>query len=107
MDLGRAQEILKSPETIQVLYQGTPVWIEKVHSTNSAEVTLLNNNEKINVPVNELMEQWFQSESRRLKKVTRVKRYFFIRYQAPQTACCNNGHKSRYSWAVAGGCRVL
>jgi len=57
MDLSRAQEILNSPDTIPVLYQGSPVWIEKILNAESAEVTLLDRQERITVPVSKLVEQ--------------------------------------------------
>ena len=57
IDLSRAQEILNSPDTIPVLYQGSPVWIEKILNAESAEVTLLDRQERITVPVSKLVEQ--------------------------------------------------
>jgi H-type small acid-soluble spore protein len=57
MDNQRAKEILnQTKENIQVLYNGSPVWIEDVNSNNTAEVTDLNNHNKIETPVNKLVE---------------------------------------------------
>ncbi|RNC29853.1 MAG: Small, acid-soluble spore protein H [Candidatus Dichloromethanomonas elyunquensis] len=57
MDLTRAKEILSSPETIQVRYQGSPVWIESIREgSGTAEVTVLDKQEKIHVPVAQLAE---------------------------------------------------
>ncbi|CEP66268.1 Small acid-soluble spore protein, SspH [Moorella glycerini] len=54
----RAQEILASPETIKVLYEGKPIWIESLNpSTQTAYITsdALPEKEK-EVPVSELYE---------------------------------------------------
>ncbi len=57
MDNNRAKEILnQTKENIQVLYNGSPVWIEDVNSNNIAEVTDLNNHEMSEAPVNKLVE---------------------------------------------------
>jgi H-type small acid-soluble spore protein len=57
MDTKRAKEILnQTRENIQVLYNGTPVWIEGVKSNNTAEVTDINTHAKIEAPVNKLVE---------------------------------------------------
>ena len=57
MDTHRAKEILnQTKENIQVLYNGSPVWIEDVNTNNTAEVTDLNNSNKIETPVNKLVE---------------------------------------------------
>ena len=57
MDNKRAKEILnQTKENIPVLYNGSPVWIEDVNGNNTAEVTDLNNNSKIEAPVNKLVE---------------------------------------------------
>lgn len=56
MDSKRAHEILKSEETIQVLYQGSPVWLESVKDNNIADVTRMDKNDRINVPVYLLVE---------------------------------------------------
>lgn len=58
LDLRRAREIIESPNTINVSYQGSPVWLENLNdSSNAAEITLLDRNERINVPLNQLVEK--------------------------------------------------
>lgn len=57
MDTQRAKEILnQTKENIQVLYNGSPVWIENVSSNNTADVTDLNSHMKMEAPVNKLVE---------------------------------------------------
>ncbi len=56
MDVKRAQEILKSPETIQVLHNGSPVWIENIKDNNTADVTYFEGNRRETVPVYKLVE---------------------------------------------------
>ena len=57
MDSRRAKEIIQSQESIQVLYQDTPVWLESIKDNNIAEVTKLDNRQdKIQVPVYLLVE---------------------------------------------------
>lgn len=57
MDSKRAKEILnQTRNNIQVLYNGSPVWIENVNSNNTAEVTDLNNHMRLEAPVNKLVE---------------------------------------------------
>lgn len=57
MDNRRAKEILnQNNENIQVLYNGSLVWIENVNGNNTAEVTDLNTHERIEAPVNKLVE---------------------------------------------------
>lgn len=54
----RAREIMQSAQTIKVLYQGAPVWLESLNdSGNAAEVTLLDRKERVNVPLNQLVEK--------------------------------------------------
>ncbi|QGU00230.1 hypothetical protein SYNTR_1636 [Candidatus Syntrophocurvum alkaliphilum] len=55
MDSSRAKEIIDSPQIIDVLHENNFVWIEGVKN-NKAEVRLLNTDEKIVVPLNELNE---------------------------------------------------
>jgi small acid-soluble spore protein H (minor) len=52
----RAKEIISSGDVIQVLYQGSPVWLENVKDNNTAEVTRLDRKDKIEVPVYLLVE---------------------------------------------------
>ena len=56
MDIERAKQILNSHEQIEVLFHGTPVWIENVKDNNKVEVSYLNTNSRIKVPVNNLVE---------------------------------------------------
>lgn len=57
MDSIRAKEILnQTKENIQVLYNGSPVWIEDVNNNNMAEITDLNNHNRLEAPVNKLVE---------------------------------------------------
>ncbi|MFZ5987500.1 MAG: H-type small acid-soluble spore protein [Bacillota bacterium] len=57
MDSNRAKQIMESDGVIEVLYQGSPVWIENVLSNNTAEVSYIQNNEKKEVPVYMLVEK--------------------------------------------------
>lgn len=57
MDLKRAKAIMKSPETVSVYVQDTPVWIETVDDANDqAEVRMLETGEQMEVPVAALVE---------------------------------------------------
>ncbi|RKD33436.1 H-type small acid-soluble spore protein [Thermohalobacter berrensis] len=57
MDVQRANEILNSPNNIEVLYNNTPVWIEKINSEKgTANVKMLNNNTSIEVNTKNLVE---------------------------------------------------
>ena len=57
MDTKRAKEILNSDgDTIEVLYQGSPVWIEDVKDNNTALVSYIENQRKEEVPVYKLVE---------------------------------------------------
>lgn len=58
MDISRAREILESKDSIDVLYHGSPVWIEGLSNNNMAEVTKLKGfKQRIEVPVNMLEEK--------------------------------------------------
>ncbi|MEW6725619.1 H-type small acid-soluble spore protein [Desulforudis sp. 1088] len=61
MDFERAQQIVNSDRTIEVLLNGTPVWIEDLDPENRrAMVKPLDGTEKvIDVPVTELVEGRF------------------------------------------------
>jgi small acid-soluble spore protein H (minor) len=51
----RVEQIVKSPETIEVLYKGRPVWINSLNpGRETADVLMYN--ESITVPVSELTE---------------------------------------------------
>ncbi|KXZ40629.1 small acid-soluble spore protein H (minor) [Alkalithermobacter thermoalcaliphilus JW-YL-7 = DSM 7308] len=57
MQIRRAKEIVASPENVEVIYKGKPVWIESINNqTNSAYVRYLDNSERMEVPVMELVE---------------------------------------------------
>lgn len=58
MDFRRAQEIFNSDSTFEVLYYGTPVWIEQLDADN--QTALVTSDElpagKSTVPIDELTE---------------------------------------------------
>ncbi|WP_028307211.1 H-type small acid-soluble spore protein [Desulfitibacter alkalitolerans] len=57
MQYSRAEEILNSSRTIEVLYEGEPVWINSLNpDQQTAKVTLGASNKRIDVHVNELIE---------------------------------------------------
>ena len=56
MDSQRAKQIMKSKDNIQVLYRGSPVWLEQVRENNVAEITQLEGKERLEVPVDLLSE---------------------------------------------------
>jgi len=47
---------MKSPDSIQVFHEGSPVWIEKVIDNNSAEITFLEKSKKEIIPLKQLIE---------------------------------------------------
>ena len=55
MDPEKAQQIVESLGVVEVLHNGTPVWIENLEREN-AEVRYLETGEVIQVPVSELVE---------------------------------------------------
>lgn len=55
MLVDRAREIMESKGVINVLYQGHPVWIEQIEQ-DSAQVRLLDQEERLQVPINMLAE---------------------------------------------------
>jgi small acid-soluble spore protein H (minor) len=58
LDSERAKSIIKSKDVVQVLYQGSPVWIEGVSGNDIAEVTILTGGkQRIEVPVSRLVEE--------------------------------------------------
>ena len=58
MDKTRAQQIIAAKENIDVLFQGTPVWIEGVSDNSVAEVTRMTGSRlKLEVPVSKLEER--------------------------------------------------
>ena len=57
MEARRAEEILRSSETIQVLYNNSPIWIESVdQGRQTATVTKLGEEQGFQVPVSALYE---------------------------------------------------
>ncbi|WP_163192980.1 H-type small acid-soluble spore protein [Clostridium thermarum] len=57
MDIKRAKEILENTgDTIQVLYQGAPVWLENIKDNNTAVVSFIENHRKEEVPIYKLVE---------------------------------------------------
>lgn len=56
LDSERARQIIDSPQKIEVLYQGSPVWIENVTDNNTANVTYIETHDKVEVPVYRLVE---------------------------------------------------
>jgi small acid-soluble spore protein H (minor) len=59
MDVNRAQQILQSPDKIEVQYQGKPIWIDGVdENTQSARIHEENNpGQTMVVPLNQLVEK--------------------------------------------------
>lgn len=55
MDSRRAKQILESHGVIEVLHNGSPVWIENIRG-ESAEVTYIGTSSKAEIPVNNLVE---------------------------------------------------
>ena len=57
MQSERAEEIMNSKGVIEVLYDNKPVWIHNVNPiNNTAEVKILDTDEKISIPVEKLTE---------------------------------------------------
>ena len=57
MQAKRASEILNSPDTIEVLYNNSPVWIDSIdESKQVAGIRLLKTGSVLQVPVSELKE---------------------------------------------------
>jgi small acid-soluble spore protein H (minor) len=56
MDTERAKEIIQSTDNIEVLFDGTPVWLESVNTNNTADVTYIDTHKKQEVPVYKLVE---------------------------------------------------
>lgn len=57
MDLQRAKAILESPEEIDVVYHGTPVWLETINDGSTVAVSFLDSRERTEVPVEDLEER--------------------------------------------------
>jgi small acid-soluble spore protein H (minor) len=57
MQAERAAEIINSPNTIEVLYNSMPVWIDSVdESRQTASIRLMETGNRVEVPVHELDE---------------------------------------------------
>lgn len=57
MNFHRAEEILKSTDTINVQFQSNNVWIEEIDKeNNTAHVTYLENRHTIDVDIDQLVE---------------------------------------------------
>jgi small acid-soluble spore protein H (minor) len=58
MDFERAKEIYNSPDTIEVLYNGSSVWIESLDPRNKTARVISNGiqGKEATVPVNDLEE---------------------------------------------------
>lgn len=57
MNIERARQIVESDGVIEVLYQGSPVWIDKILSNNQAQVSDIKTNEVNEVPIYMLVEK--------------------------------------------------
>ncbi|WP_010248445.1 H-type small acid-soluble spore protein [Acetivibrio cellulolyticus] len=57
MDSNRAKKIMESNGVIEVLYQGSPVWIENVLDNNTVQVSNIQTNDKKDVPAYMLVEK--------------------------------------------------
>jgi len=57
MDAARAQQIIESDQVIEVLHEGSPVWIEKVMDNNMAHVSYIHTKEEKDVPLYMLVEK--------------------------------------------------
>lgn len=56
MDSERAKQIMESKGVIEVLFRGSPVWIESVKDNNTAEVSYLRTKKKVEAPIYLLTE---------------------------------------------------
>lgn len=56
MDLERIKQIMESPDKYEVLYNGSPVWIENVYH-DTANVTVMGTCKTMDVPVADLDEK--------------------------------------------------
>lgn len=56
MDNERAKQIVESLGVIEVLYNGSPVWIENIKE-NTAEVSYIDTKNKVEVQVEKLIER--------------------------------------------------
>jgi H-type small acid-soluble spore protein len=56
METKRAKEFMESHGVIEVSYANDPVWIEQVKDQGYAEVTILDSQKRMDVPVADLVE---------------------------------------------------
>jgi len=56
LDINRAKQIIHSPEKIQVLYQGRPVWINAIQTDQHADIQFMDSQERSQVSINKLVE---------------------------------------------------
>jgi small acid-soluble spore protein H (minor) len=56
LDSSRVKQIIEAPEKIEVLYDGTPVWLENVNNNNTVYVTYIETHKQEDVPVYKLVE---------------------------------------------------
>jgi H-type small acid-soluble spore protein len=56
VDSERAKQIIESHGVIAVNYHDSPVWIEQIKDTENAEVTTLDTNQRMEVPLEKLLE---------------------------------------------------
>lgn len=56
MRIERAKEIISTPEKIEVLFDGTSVWIEDIKN-DTANVTVMGTYKTMEVPVEQLEEK--------------------------------------------------
>lgn len=57
MDSSRAKKIMESDGVIEVLYHGSPVWIENVLENNIVQVSNIQTSDKKEVPAYLLVEK--------------------------------------------------
>jgi H-type small acid-soluble spore protein len=56
VDSKRAKQIIESHGVIAVNYHNSPVWIEQIKDQDKAEVTTLDTNQRMEVPMEQLIE---------------------------------------------------
>ena len=56
MHIRRAEEIIASPDKIEVLYRENPVWLEDIMNDEKVYVTVLGSCKAMDVPVSDLVE---------------------------------------------------
>ena len=56
MELKRVEEIITSPQKIEVMYGDKPVWLEEIMNEDSVYITVLGGCRTLEVPASELYE---------------------------------------------------